>query len=125
FLAGLSNGAFFAERLARHGLVPAAGIALVAGAARETSRRAKPRPVQAAAVLCIAGTDDRVARYEGGRATGLMGRLARRRSGKILLASGGRDAVPVETLAADWADANGCGADPSVEAIKDGSGTRR
>jgi len=29
-LAGISNGAFFAERLARHGLVPANAIVLVA-----------------------------------------------------------------------------------------------
>ncbi|MGH7777446.1 MAG: alpha/beta hydrolase family esterase [Candidatus Dormibacterales bacterium] len=121
-LVGLSNGAFFAERLARHGLVPATGIALVAGTAREASRKAAPRPTQASAVLCIAGAVDRVARYGGGRATGLMGRLARRRSGQILLDSGSRETVAVEDLAADWAAANGCGLDPLVEEIRDDVG---
>lgn len=121
-LAGLSNGAFFAERLARHGLVPAAGIALVAGTARAASRTIRPRPALPAAVLCIAGTHDRIARYEGGRATGLMGNLARRRSRQVLLDGGGREAISVDTLAADWTAANGCEPSPSVEAIVDAAG---
>jgi polyhydroxybutyrate depolymerase len=116
-LAGLSNGAFFAERLARHGLVDAAGIALVAGTAREASRRTEPRPGRAVAALLIEGTADPLVPYRGGRGTGPMGWMARRRARRHLVESGGRETVAAEVVAADWAAANGCTPEPSVESV--------
>lgn len=116
WLAGLSNGAFFAERLARHGLVDVAGIALVAGGAREASRRVRPRPARPAAFLAISGTEDRAVPYPGGLAGSLMGSLARRRSRQVLSSTQGREAVAAETVAADWAAVNGCPAEPLIEA---------
>src|SRR5579859_5633463 len=38
FVTGMSNGAFLAEHLARHRLMPVAGLGLVAGTATEASR---------------------------------------------------------------------------------------
>jgi poly(3-hydroxybutyrate) depolymerase len=55
FLVGLSNGAFFAECLARHGHLEATGIVLVAGTARAASRRLRTRPSHPTAVLLFAG----------------------------------------------------------------------
>ena len=59
FLAGVSNGARFAEHVARHGLLPVAGLFLVAGTGLETSRRLAPVPVQRASVDVMVGTADR------------------------------------------------------------------
>jgi poly(3-hydroxybutyrate) depolymerase len=58
-LAGLSNGAGFAEHVARHGLLRVAGLFLVAGTFREFSRQAQPVPLQRTAVTIISGTGDR------------------------------------------------------------------
>ena len=44
FLAGISNGGGFAEHVARHGLLPVAGLFLVVGTIREFSRQAEPVP---------------------------------------------------------------------------------
>ena len=66
FLAGISNGAGFAEHVARHGLLPLDGLFLVAGTVREFSRQAAPVPRQRLAVTIMAGTADPMARYEGG-----------------------------------------------------------
>jgi polyhydroxybutyrate depolymerase len=62
FLVGISNGASFAEHLARHALVPACGVVLIAGTATEPSRELAPAPVSSAALLCFAGTAETVAR---------------------------------------------------------------
>jgi polyhydroxybutyrate depolymerase len=115
FVADLSNGAFFAERLARQGIVRAAGVILVSGTAREAGRQATPRPALPAAVLCIEGTRDPLVPYAGGRASGPMAWMARRRARRILTGRDGREVVGAEVLAADWATANGCGAAPSIE----------
>ncbi len=48
-LMGLSNGATFVEHLARHGVVKALGIVLVAGTSRAVSRAAAIKPVQESA----------------------------------------------------------------------------
>jgi polyhydroxybutyrate depolymerase len=117
FLVGLSNGAFFAERLARHGLLDTRGLVLVAGTARELSRRSAPRPVQAAAVLCFEGTADPMVPYTGGRATGPMAWMARRRARRLLIGAGGREAVAAEVIASDWAAANGCASVAVVERL--------
>lgn len=115
FLVGLSNGAFFAEHLARHGVVPATGIALVAGTARAASRERRPVPAQRAAALLIAGTGDRAVPYGGGAPSGLMARLARRRGRAAFGTTAGRETVAVESVAADWVSANGCGATPAIQ----------
>lgn len=117
FLVGLSNGAFFAERLARHGLLDARGLVLVAGTARELSRRSAPRPVRAAAVLCFEGTADPMVPYTGGRATGPIAWMARRRARRLLIGAGGREVVAAEVIASDWAASNGCAPAPVVERL--------
>src|SRR5579862_3787121 len=53
-LAGISNGAFLAEHIARHARLPLAGITLVAGAATADSRRASPRPAHPTSVMMFA-----------------------------------------------------------------------
>lgn len=121
FLAGLSNGAFFAERLARQGVVRATGIALVSGTSREAVRQATPHPSQPTAVLCVQGTRDPLVPYSGGRATGPMAWIARRRARRSLLASD-RRVVAVERLTADWAAANGCCASPARDSVVSESG---
>jgi poly(3-hydroxybutyrate) depolymerase len=84
-LAGISNGAFFTERLARHGLVQTSAIVLVAGTARESSRRMTLRPPRPTAVLCLVGTGDPLVPYGGGRAAGPLAWMARRRTRRLLL----------------------------------------
>jgi len=116
FVAGLSNGAFFAERLARQGIVRATGIMLVSGTAREAGRQATPLPAHPSAMLCIEGTRDPLVPYAGGRASGPMAWLARRRVRRSLVATD-RKVVAVETLTADWAAANGCSAPPTNEVV--------
>lgn len=117
FLAGLSNGAFFAERLARHGIVRATGVILVSGTARQAGRQAAPRPARPAAVLCIEGTRDPMVPYSGGRASGPLGWMARRRARRYMVHSDGREVIAVETLTADWAAANGSSPMPMSEPV--------
>jgi polyhydroxybutyrate depolymerase len=117
FLIGLSNGAFFAERLARAGILTPRGVVLVAGTAREASRQANPRPKLPIALLCFAGTADRSVPYAGGRASGPFGWLTRRRVRRSLLDPTGREAVGAEALAQEWADANGIPATPAATAV--------
>lgn len=106
FVVGMSNGAFFAEHLARHRGLPVAGIALVAGTA--TAGSAATHPVHPTAVLCFAGTADPVVPYRGGPIGGegpfgrVLTRLAARRGEEGL----SRVAVGAEELAAEWAALN-------------------
>ncbi|MGA7912318.1 MAG: hypothetical protein WCC30_12325, partial [Candidatus Dormiibacterota bacterium] len=117
FVVGLSNGASFAERLGRQGIVRATGLILVSGTARDAARQATPRPQQAAAVLLIEGTKDPMMPYAGGRTAGPMAWMARRRARRSLVASAGRGVVAVETIAADWATVNGCSTTPVTDAV--------
>ena len=119
-LVGLSNGASFAERLARHGLVASAGVVLVCGTAREASRRQAERPVRPIAVLCLAGTADPMLPWNGGRGIGPLAWMGRRRARRLLLEPGRREAVAPKVLAADWAAVNGCAAAPAKEPAADG-----
>jgi polyhydroxybutyrate depolymerase len=121
-VVGLSNGALFAEFLARHAVLKITLLALVSGTTSEQSRRTCPRPEQAAAVVCFAGTSDQVMPYLGGRigGSGLVGRMTdwrahRRRSDRPV-------AVAAETLAEEWAAANGIETPPSVEPVPGPSG---
>lgn len=113
-LAGISNGATFAEHVARHGLLPVAGLFLVVGAFREFSRAAQPVPRQQAAVTIMAGTADPMAPYQGGpmRPPGAVGRLLQRRAIRHGDPISERRAVPVETVARDWAAGNGVAGAP-------------
>jgi polyhydroxybutyrate depolymerase len=66
-LAGISNGAGFAEHAGRHGLLPLTGLFLVAGTTiRESSRQVVPVPRQQAPVTIMAGTGDKMVPYDGG-----------------------------------------------------------
>ena len=121
-LVGLSNGASFAERLGRQGRVRALGLALVAGTAREASRRAATRPSQRAGLLLIVGTADPNLPYGGGRARGVTGWIARRRMKSRLLQPDGRESVAPEVVAADWAEANGCRSEPLLERLEQPAG---
>jgi polyhydroxybutyrate depolymerase len=119
FLAGVSNGAGFAEHVARHGLVRVAGLFLVVGTFREFSREAQPIPRQRTAVTIMAGTGDRMVPYGGGplRARGMVGRTLRRRAARHGDLPSERRVVPVETVARDWAAGNGIGAGPAVSQL--------
>ncbi len=111
YLAGMSNGALMAEHLARHGLLPVTGIALVAGPGTQTSRRSMPRPARGASVALFAGTHDPLMPYGGGP-IGPIGRIVQRRR------RGNTDrglAVGAEDVARDWAAANGIDVPPSIE----------
>ncbi|MGC2191502.1 MAG: hypothetical protein WA751_04140 [Candidatus Dormiibacterota bacterium] len=114
-LVGLSNGACFAERLARYGVIAAAGLVLVAGTAREASRRQMVRPPGGTQVLCFEGTADQLSPYRGGYGKGPMAWMARRCTRPVLIGSGRREVVAAELLAADWAAANGYTGAPLVE----------
>jgi polyhydroxybutyrate depolymerase len=118
FLVGLSNGALFAEQLARSGLTAVAGLALAAGTTLEWCRDATPRPAQAATLLSFQGTADPVAPYAGGplRAPGLLGVLLRRRR-RTWLEPGDARVVGAEAVAGDWAAANGIEVPPSAESL--------
>jgi poly(3-hydroxybutyrate) depolymerase len=84
FLAGMSNGGGFAEHVARHGLLPVAGLFVVVGTIREFGRQARPVPRQRAAVTIMAGTRDRTVNYDGGpmRPPGVGGWILRRRAAR-------------------------------------------
>ena len=115
FLAGLSNGAGFAEHVARHGLLPIAGLFLVSGTIREASRQAVPVPAQRTAVTLMAGTADPMAAYHGGalHARGWTGSILRRRAARHGDLPSQRRIVPVETVASDWAAGNGITGGPA------------
>jgi poly(3-hydroxybutyrate) depolymerase len=102
-LAGISNGAFFAERLAGHCLVRTSALVLVAGTARESSRRLARRPPRPTAVLCLVGTGDPLVPYGGGRAAGPLAWMARRRSRRLLVEPDDRSVAAAEVVAGDWA----------------------
>src|SRR3984957_3516780 len=109
FLAGVSQGARYAEHVARHGLLPVTGLFLVAGTALEHSRRLVPVPQLRASMILVMGTGDKTAPYHGGRLTrrGISGMILRRRAVKHGELPGEDTVAGAEHLAADWAAANG------------------
>ena len=119
FLAGISNGARFAEHVARHALLPVAGLFLVAGSALEASRRLAPVPLLHTTVIMMMGTGDRTTPYAGGPLTrrGLTGQVRKRRAvrhGELP----GEDVVPAtEAVAGDWATGNGIRSGPVIEEL--------
>ncbi|MBV8949774.1 MAG: hypothetical protein JOZ99_02785 [Actinobacteria bacterium] len=112
YLAGMSNGALMSEHLARQGLLPVAGVALVSGPGTQTSRRAAPRPVRPASVVVFSGTHDPLVPYAGGP-IGRLGRMVQGRRG-----SGDRGlVVAAEDVARDWAAGNGVDGPPRIEPV--------
>ncbi len=81
YAIGISNGSLLAEHIARHGLLPFAGIGLVAGPATVPSRDAMPRPARPATVVMFHGTADPLVPYGGGP-IGMLGRLVQLRAGR-------------------------------------------
>ena len=114
FGVGISNGSLMSEHLARPSLLPVRGLALVAGPATSATRAASAVPAHPAEVVMFHGTADPIVPYAGGpiRPLGGLGSRgdAERRAGR-----GG--VAPVETVAADWATANGCPPEPVVETL--------
>ncbi|MGH9075086.1 MAG: alpha/beta hydrolase family esterase [Acidimicrobiales bacterium] len=110
WLAGMSNGAFFVEYLARRGLLCVRGIALVAGAATRGSQAGGP-PSQAAAVLMFQGSADPVVPYGGGLigSKGPFGERLSRLAAERGEEGGERVAVPAEEVAREWAGVVGVG----------------
>jgi polyhydroxybutyrate depolymerase len=124
FLAGLSNGGGFAEHVARHGLLPLAGLFLDVATIREFSRQAVPVPRQAIPVTIMAGTGDRRVPYGGGPLSrrGMIGRKLRRRAAGHGDRPGERTVSPVEGIARDWAAGNGITGEPAVEHLPEVAG---
>lgn len=116
FLAGLSNGALFAEHAARHGLLPVAGLFLVAGTALEFSRRRAPAPVLRATVTCVMGTADPNVPYQGGPLPrrGITGVIQRRRATRHGELPGESVVAGAEATCDDWARSNGITGSPRV-----------
>ena len=87
---------------------------LVVGTIREVSRQAAPVPVQRTAVTLMAGTADPMAPYQGGplHARGVAGWMLRRRAARHGDLPPQRLVVPAETVARDWAAANGIIGEP-------------
>jgi polyhydroxybutyrate depolymerase len=123
-LAGISNGAGFAEHMVRHGLLRVAGLFLVAGTFREFSRQAQPIPLQRTPVTIMSGTGDRAVNYYGGplRAPGILGLILRRRAARAGDLPSERRVAPVEEVARDWAAGNGIGREPVAERLPDAPG---
>jgi polyhydroxybutyrate depolymerase len=119
FLTGLSQGARYAEHVARHGQLPVTGLFLVAGTALECSRRLSPTPQLRVGMTLVIGTGDRTAPYEGGPLTrrGLIGRTLKRRAVKHGELPGEDIVVGAEALMVNWAGANGITAAPAIQEL--------
>jgi poly(3-hydroxybutyrate) depolymerase len=109
FLAGISQGARYAEHVARNGLLPVTGLFLVAGTALESSRRLMPLPQLRASMILVVGTDDPAAPYAGGQLArrGLSGQLSKWRGVKHGELPGEDIVAGAEEIVADWAAGNG------------------
>ena len=109
FLAGISQGARYAEHVARNGLLPVTGLFLVGGTALESSRRTVPVPQLRASMVLVMGTGDQTAPFGGGRLTrhGLARRIFTRRGAGHGELPGEDIVAGAEAVVADWATANG------------------
>jgi polyhydroxybutyrate depolymerase len=109
FLAGISQGARYAEHVARHGLLPVTGLFLVAGTALELSRSQQPVPQLRASMVLVMGTGDPTAPYRGGQLTrrGIIGLIQRRRAIRHGELPGEDMVAGAEEIVGDWAAANG------------------
>jgi len=118
-LAGISNGARFAEHVTRHGLLPVTGLFLVAGAALEVSRQRAPVPAPRTTVIVMMGTGDRTTPYDGGPLTrrGVFGLVRKRRAIRHGELPGEDVVTATETVARDWAAGNGIRSGPAIEEL--------
>ena len=109
FLAGVSQGARYAEHVARHGLLPVTGLFLVAGTGLAASRRQVPVPQLRASVVLVVGNGDPTFPYQGGRLTrsGLFGLIMKRRAVRHGELPGEDVVTGAEELVGDWAMGNG------------------
>ena len=109
FLAGVSQGARYAEHVARHGLLPVTGLFLVAGTGLAFSRRQVPVPQLRAGAVLVVGDRDPTFPYQGGRLTrgGWSGLIMKRRAVRHGELPGEDVVTGAEEVAADWAAANG------------------
>ena len=109
FLTGISQGARYAEHIARNGLLPVTGLFLVAGTAVESSRQLAPVPQLRASMILVIGTGDPTAPYEGGPLTrrGLHGHIRKRRAVRHGERPGEDIVAGAEEVVADWAAGNG------------------
>ena len=116
FLAGVSNGALFAEHVARQGLLPVTGLFLVAGSALDLSRRKTPTPLLRTTMTCVMGTADPNIPYQGGPLSrrGIPGVVVKRRMARHGELPGEAVVAGAEQTCADWAAANGIKGRPSV-----------
>jgi polyhydroxybutyrate depolymerase len=124
FLTGISQGARYAEHVARNGLLPVTGLFLVAGTTLEKSRRMVPVPQLRASMVLVMGTGDPIAPFGGGQLTrrGLSGRILKRRAVKHGELPGDDIVAGAEAVVADWATGNGITstgsiAPPSIEEL--------
>jgi polyhydroxybutyrate depolymerase len=119
FLTGLSQGARYAEHVARHGLLPVTGLFLVAGTTLECSRRLSPAPQLRVGMTLVIGTADRTAPYDGGPLTrrGLSGRVLKRRAARHGELPGEDIVVGAEALLVNWAGANGIATAPAIQEL--------
>jgi polyhydroxybutyrate depolymerase len=109
FLAGIAQGARYAEHIARNGLLPVTGLFLVGGTTLECSRRQAPVPQLRASMILVMGTGDKSAPYGGGQLSrpGLAGLARKRRAARHGELPGEDVVAGAETVAADWAAGNG------------------
>ena len=116
FLAGISQGARYAEHVARNGLLPVTGLFLVAGTASESSRGETPVPLLRASIVLVMGTGDPTSPYEGGQLTrrGLSARIRKRRAVRHGEAPGEDAVAGAEAVVADWAAGNGITSGPAA-----------
>jgi polyhydroxybutyrate depolymerase len=128
FLAGMSQGARYAEHIARNGLLPVNGLFLVAGTALESSRRTAPVPQLRASMVLVMGTGDPTSPYGGGQLVrrGLSGRIRKRRAARHGERPGEDIVAGAEAVVADWATANGITASGITASgiARPGGGTR-
>jgi len=108
YVAGMSNGAVMAGRLACELADRLAAIAQVAGTAA-VSLDTRTRPARPVPVLSIHGSADRVAPYEGGIRRGLLSRAMIRHAAEA--------SVGVDDWARFWVEANGAAEGPAVTAL--------
>src|SRR6185437_14169011 len=109
FLTGISQGARYAEHIARNGLLPVTGLFLVAGTTLAASRRMSPVPQLRASMILIMGTSDPTAPFDGGRLTrrGFTGHISKRRAVKHGELPGEDLVAGAEEVVSDWAAGNG------------------
>jgi len=122
FLVGLGGGAAFAERVARTAAVDVAGLALVAGTAREASRTRTPAPLRPAALVAILGTADKSFPFAGGRSRSRFRRQASLRVRLALADTSGHEVVAAQTLLEDWTQVNGIAGEPAVARLDPADG---